>query len=97
MTMSLRERLAARLYESHHRRSYWGGATAMSRDVWLENADAAISVFEADLSERKLRIVPEEITEDMAAEMECQFSTEDQWDAALQAAASAAALRRGEK
>lgn len=34
------------------------------------------------------RMVPEKLTEDMAAEMECQFSTEAQWEAALAAAPS---------
>lgn len=37
------------------------------------------------LSTLGLAVVPLEITEDMAAEMECQFSTEDQYSAMLSA------------
>ena len=32
-----------------------------------------------------VRLVPVELTEDMGAEMECQFSTDGQWEAALAA------------
>jgi len=64
-TASLRERLAAALYESHHRSGRWPSAANLSRSVWLANADAAIKSMLSHLAERKLRIVPEEATGDM--------------------------------
>lgn len=44
-------------------------------------ATAALAALEA----ANVRPVPVELTEMMAAEMECQFSTEGQWEAALAA------------
>lgn len=43
--------------------------------------DAQIAALEA----AGVRLVPVELTEDMGAEMECQFSTDGQWEAALAA------------
>lgn len=47
----------------------------------LEAANAALTALEAS----GVRLVPVELTDTMADEMECQFSTEGQWKAALAA------------
>jgi hypothetical protein len=44
---------------------------------------AAYELGKAEAAGEGWKLVPIEITEDMAAAMECQFSTEGQWEAAL--------------
>lgn len=52
--------------------------------ILVEDALAAMQRA-ARIVPEGFRLVPVELTEDMAAEMECQFSTEAQWAAALAA------------
>ena len=47
---------------------------------------AAILAYHQWLANQRLVVVPREITGDMADAMECEFSTEGQWHAALAAA-----------
>ena len=74
MTMSLRERLAQRIFTEGHLDASvtWGNAGQFVRNVYYRVADDAIAETLSVLAERKLRIVPEAMTENMIV-----FATED--------------------
>jgi hypothetical protein len=54
-----------------------------------EEGGRIVDIFRTWLAENGLAVVPREITGDMADAMECEFSTEGQWQAALAAAPDA--------
>ena len=60
-------------------------------DVQLAKYRLFLTAYLSALAHEGLVLVPSEITEDMADAMECEFSTEGQWQAALAAAPDALA------
>lgn len=76
MTADLREQVARIILATDTGDSAWRTDSAY---------DAATAILAA-IQQEGWAVVPKRLTEDMAAAMECQFSTEAQWEAALQAA-----------